>query len=110
MHSWCFNFEGFKSEWATVKDQQLYIGGLGKEWTSTKGEVLNINPQYVKRVSANGAVEHLDWHKHYNKMREAAGIHPPGEPDMTCQLTLINHTHQLGKMMSRLVIASVTQL
>ncbi len=25
---------GFKCEWATVKDNHLYVGGLGKEWTT----------------------------------------------------------------------------
>ena len=29
--------KGFKGEWMTVKNQQLYIGGLGKEWTSQEG-------------------------------------------------------------------------
>ena len=29
--------KGFKAEWMTVKDQRLYIGGLGKEWTSQEG-------------------------------------------------------------------------
>lgn len=32
-------FIGFKCEWATVKDGYLYVGGLGKEWTTTTGEV-----------------------------------------------------------------------
>ena len=26
--------KGFKCEWMTVKDQYLYVGGLGKEWTT----------------------------------------------------------------------------
>ena len=29
--------KGFKAEWMTVKDQRLYIGGLGKEWTTQEG-------------------------------------------------------------------------
>ena len=29
--------KGFKGEWMTVKDHLLYIGGLGKEWTSQQG-------------------------------------------------------------------------
>jgi len=28
---------GFKTEWATVKDDLLYVGSTGKEWTA--GEV-----------------------------------------------------------------------
>ena len=47
---------GFKCEWATVKDNELYVGGLGKEWTTPTGEVINFNPMYVKKVSPNGQV------------------------------------------------------
>ena len=28
--------KGFKAEWCTVKDDHLYIGGMGKEWTDQK--------------------------------------------------------------------------
>ena len=29
--------KGFKSEWMAVKGHRLFVGGLGKEWTSTSG-------------------------------------------------------------------------
>lgn len=29
---------GFKCEWATVKDEHLYVGGLGKDWTTPEGD------------------------------------------------------------------------
>lgn len=29
--------KGFKGEWMSVKDKNLYVGGLGKEWTSQSG-------------------------------------------------------------------------
>mgnify|MGYP001793688126 CR=1 FL=1 len=41
-------------------------------------QVVNLNPQYVKRVGPDGSVEHLDWHKHYDLMRETAGYPKPG--------------------------------
>ena len=69
---------GFKSEWATVKDQRLYIGGLGKEWTTITGEVLNLNPQWVKSVGQFGDVRHYDWHNKYNALREKTGTLLPG--------------------------------
>jgi hypothetical protein len=28
---------GFKCEWSTTKDDKLYIGSFGKEWTTDKG-------------------------------------------------------------------------
>lgn len=70
--------KGFKSEWATVKDQQLYIGGLGKEWTSAKGELIHLNPQWIKIISPTGEVEHVDWHNKYEKLKAAVEIKTPG--------------------------------
>ena len=34
----------------TVKNERLFIGGLGKLWTTQTGEVLHDNPQWVKTV------------------------------------------------------------
>jgi len=45
--------KGFKGEWFAVKDEHLYVGGLGKEWTTPDGEVLNFNPMHVKRKHVN---------------------------------------------------------
>ncbi|XP_019744910.1 soluble calcium-activated nucleotidase 1b isoform X1 [Hippocampus comes] len=70
--------KGFKAEWLAVKDQQLYVGGLGKEWTTTTGEVVNHHPQWVKVVGYYGDVEHKNWLSYYNALRSAAGIKPPG--------------------------------
>ena len=70
--------KGFKCEWATVKDDHLYVGGLGKEWTTSEGVVLNFNPMWVKRISITGEVENIDWHDYYVKMRSTAGIEFPG--------------------------------
>lgn len=70
--------KGFKCEWATVKDQHLYVGGLGKEWTSSKGKLLNFNPQWIKVVSPLGEVEHRDWRANYLSLRKTAKIEFPG--------------------------------
>ena len=70
--------KGFKIEWATVKDDHLYVGGLGKEWTTSDGAVINFNPMWVKKISINGEVENIDWHDNYIKMRSSAGIEFPG--------------------------------
>ena len=69
---------GFKSEWATVKDHQLYVGGLGKAWTTPTGELVNLHPQYIKRVSQTGEVTHIDWHLRYESLARAVGISFPG--------------------------------
>ncbi|XP_072240436.1 soluble calcium-activated nucleotidase 1b isoform X2 [Leuresthes tenuis] len=70
--------KGFKAEWLAVKDEHLFVGGLGKEWTTTSGEVVNNNPEWVKVVGYNGDVEHENWVPYYNALRSAAGIEPPG--------------------------------
>uniref|UniRef100_A0A3Q0REB2 Soluble calcium-activated nucleotidase 1 n=1 Tax=Amphilophus citrinellus TaxID=61819 RepID=A0A3Q0REB2_AMPCI len=70
--------KGFKAEWLAVKDEHLFVGGLGKEWTTTYGDVINNNPEWVKVVGVGGEVEHQNWVPHYNTLRSAAGIKPPG--------------------------------
>lgn len=70
--------KGFKAEWMAVKDKTLYVGGLGKIWTTTTGEFQNINPQWVKSVGPNGDVAHHNWKNNYNAMRGALGIVDPG--------------------------------
>uniref|UniRef100_A0A3Q4AYP0 Soluble calcium-activated nucleotidase 1 n=1 Tax=Mola mola TaxID=94237 RepID=A0A3Q4AYP0_MOLML len=70
--------KGFKAEWLAVKDELLYVGGLGKEWTTTSGEFVHENPEWVKVVGYRGDVEHKSWVLRYNTLRSAAGIKPPG--------------------------------
>ena len=43
--------KAFKSEWSTVKGEDLWVGGLGKEWTTQDGEVLNTHPMFVKKIN-----------------------------------------------------------
>ncbi|KAK9535129.1 hypothetical protein VZT92_007530 [Zoarces viviparus] len=70
--------KGFKAEWLAVKDKHLYVGGLGKEWTTTAGEFVNNNPEWVKVVGFRGDVQHENWVPTYNSLKAAAGIEPPG--------------------------------
>ncbi|SPP88398.1 soluble calcium-activated nucleotidase 1 [Drosophila guanche] len=62
--------KGFKSEWATVKQQTLYVGSMGKEWTTGMGDFENNNPMYVKAISASGAVRSLNWVDNYKQLRQ----------------------------------------
>ncbi|XP_055605957.1 apyrase-like [Uranotaenia lowii] len=70
--------KGFKSEWATVKDQVLYVGSMGKEWTTAAGEFENNNPMYVKAITVHGEVYHLNWESNFKALRSAIGIEWPG--------------------------------
>lgn len=51
--------KGFKSEWATVKDEVLHVGSMGKEWTTASGEFENHDPQYVKCINTKGLVSRM---------------------------------------------------
>lgn len=70
--------KGFKAEWMAARDRSLYVGGLGKEWTTTTGTYVNDNPMYVKIVSPNGAIQHVNWARNYKALRSAVGIEYPG--------------------------------
>ncbi|XP_019957403.1 soluble calcium-activated nucleotidase 1 isoform X2 [Paralichthys olivaceus] len=70
--------KGFKAEWLAVKDEHLYVGGLGKEWTTTEGVFVNNNPEWVKVVGFRGDVQHENWVPRYKSLKSAAGIEPPG--------------------------------
>lgn len=48
--------KGFKSEWATVKDEVLYVGSMGKEWTTSTGKFESFDPMYVKAITTSGEV------------------------------------------------------
>lgn len=73
------NSKGFKAEWATVKDRQLYVGSMGKEWTTSAGEFENENPMYVKVISPSGEVRSVDWAFNFKFLRqEAMQINWPG--------------------------------
>lgn len=70
--------KGFKCEWMTVKDEKLHVGGFGKEWTTTTGELVNFDPQWIKVIDVNGVVTHVDWRNKYLAIRSAVGIQFPG--------------------------------
>ncbi|XP_034952160.1 soluble calcium-activated nucleotidase 1 [Chelonus insularis] len=70
--------KGFKSEWAAVKNNLLYIGSMGKEWTSASGEFVNNNPMWIKVLSPDGASNSLNWMDNYKKLRASININFPG--------------------------------
>ncbi|CAD6227127.1 GSCOCG00011915001-RA-CDS [Cotesia congregata] len=70
--------KGFKSEWATVKNNFLYVGSIGKEWTSSSGEFIHNNPMWIKIISPRGEVKSVNWINNYKKLRQAVNIEFPG--------------------------------
>ncbi|XP_038212144.1 apyrase [Zerene cesonia] len=73
-----FNEKGFKSEWATIKDEILYVGSMGKEWTTASGEFQTYDPMWVKAINIHGEVQHLSWVHQYKALRRSIGIDWPG--------------------------------
>ncbi|WKY09661.1 hypothetical protein Q1695_002203 [Nippostrongylus brasiliensis] len=69
---------GMKAEWMTIKDGKLYVGGHGMEYRDKQGKVFTTDPLWIKIVSPDGKIEHVDWSENYNKLREAAGYPSPG--------------------------------
>ena len=61
-----------------MKQRKLYVGSLGKEWTTNNGEAVNTYPQWVKTVSPTGEVEHHNWYHKYLSVRRVLGIEFPG--------------------------------
>lgn len=70
--------KGFKSEWATVKNNQLFVGSMGKEWTNAGGDFENNNPMMVKVISMSGEVKTLNWVNNYKALRRVLKIEWPG--------------------------------
>ncbi|KAH7731964.1 calcium activated nucleotidase 1 [Aphelenchoides avenae] len=69
--------KSFKAEWMTIKDQELYVGGYGKEFTDESGNFENDNPLWIKIVDRFGHVRHVDWSDQFKKLRASLGIYFP---------------------------------
>lgn len=70
--------KGMKTEWAAVKDDLMYVGSIGKEWTSPTGEILSLNPAWVKTIDQEGRVASHDWNGVYSALRKATQTQSPG--------------------------------
>ena len=72
------NGKGMKWEWATVKDNHLYIGSLGKEYTRLDGSVANRNNLWISIINEHGEIQRIDWTDKYNFIRSQLGASFPG--------------------------------
>jgi len=70
--------KGMKWEWSTVKDEKLYIGSMGKEFTRPDGSIVNTNNLWIATVDKNGQVVREDWKEQYNFVRNLLGCEWPG--------------------------------
>jgi soluble calcium-activated nucleotidase 1 len=61
-------FKGFKSEWATLWNDQLVIGSHGKKPAE----------EWVKMLDRNYGVRSVNWADRYQRIRDALGVGPDG--------------------------------
>lgn len=70
--------KGMKWEWATVKDGQLYMGSMGKEYTRPDGSIANTNNLWVTILNQAGQLRRVDWSSQFKVVRDALGAKSPG--------------------------------
>lgn len=70
--------KGMKWEWATVKDGDLYMGSMGKEYTNPDGSIANTNNLWVSIYKSNGHLIREDWSPKYNFVRQHLNAVSPG--------------------------------
>lgn len=70
--------KGQKHEWATVKDGELYMGSVGKEFTDNNGNVLGDSNLWVAVLDESGNIRHEDWTARFAGVRKALGCDYPG--------------------------------
>eukprot|EP00045_Choanoeca_perplexa_P008563 m.80436 g.80436 ORF g.80436 m.80436 type:complete len:384 (-) comp14540_c1_seq2:653-1804(-) len=70
--------KGLKAEWMTVKNRRLWVGGIGRDWTSPQGAFVNADPKWVKVISPNGGMTHVNWTLAYDALAKAAGVPATG--------------------------------
>lgn len=61
-------FKGFKSEWATVKGDNLIVGSHGKK----------PQEEWIKVLDRNYGLHSVDWRKNYQCIRDALAVGPNG--------------------------------
>jgi soluble calcium-activated nucleotidase 1 len=66
--------KGFKCEWMAVKDQELYVGSTGKEWTNKQGKLISYDTQWIKIIDRHGEQRAIDWREQYNALPDKIGI------------------------------------
>ncbi|MEX0605421.1 MAG: hypothetical protein WD623_08750 [Marinobacter sp.] len=61
-------FKGFKSEWATLKDNDLIVGSHGKK----------SQEEWVKVLDRHYGLKSIDWRDNYQRIRDALAVGPEG--------------------------------
>ncbi|KAL7547625.1 hypothetical protein ACHAWF_010915 [Thalassiosira exigua] len=70
--------KGMKWEWATVKDSELILGSMGKEFTGPGGVIENTNNLWVAVLNARGELRREDWKGKFDFVRGLVSATYPG--------------------------------
>lgn len=70
--------KGMKWEWATVKNNELVLGSMGKEYTRPDGSIDNTNNMWVDMLNERGELRRENWEDKFNFVRGLVGASPPG--------------------------------
>lgn len=70
--------KGMKWEWAALKDNNLYLGSIGKEYNNPDGTIKNYASLWISIISPSGEIRRVDWTNQYNFVREQIGASLPG--------------------------------
>jgi len=72
--------KGFKCEWAIVKDEYLYVGSHSADikFPHPDGPSVQAGQRWIKKISKDGMVEHIDWNPVYSALEAHLGVRAPG--------------------------------
>jgi soluble calcium-activated nucleotidase 1 len=70
--------KGMKWEWATVKDGELWMGSMGKEFTKPDGSIANVNNLWVTIMNEFGQLRRVNWTEKFLYIRKVLGATSPG--------------------------------
>lgn len=70
----------FKAEWMVIKDDVLMVGGHGRSYTFPEDgtRVKNHNAKWIKLVTMDFKVRHMDWSSQFDAIAQAVGVSFPG--------------------------------
>jgi soluble calcium-activated nucleotidase 1 len=61
-----------------VKDGELVMGSIGKDWVSDSGVILHKNPEWVKIMDVSGHIRSENWGAGFDRLREITNTTTPG--------------------------------
>lgn len=67
-----------KIEWATVKDNLMWVGSVGMEHIDSAGQLISRTSEWVKSIDGHGRIDNLNWGPIFQSLRTATNTSYPG--------------------------------